>query len=135
MKEELFKELQEQYKFAKGMIFAKWLSDEMEGKEEDKYDVALFTIYYKDLAEDVPIELPLVQVRIRKDEDKDYEEIVLVMGMVGANKEMEDEKDLEFCAEKIEWFTERFLEDFPDAIYRYERYTDKKDNDNDKSSL
>ena len=103
------------------MTYAKWLSNEMEGKQEDTYDFPLVTIFFKDLAEETPIERPLLQVRIRDDNEGRGEEIVMVFSTTGASKIVDDiDADLHEAAEYVERFTEEFLTQFPDAVYRWE---------------
>ena len=120
MNDDLYEELKKRYTSAKTIIAAKWLADEMEDKEEDTYDVPLVTIYYKDLAEEQPFEAPLMQVRVRDDNDGRGEEIVLVFTQEGCFKSVEDiDEELHFAAEVMENYTEGFLNKFPDAVLRY----------------
>ena len=120
MVEEIKKELLKRYNTVKVVEAAKWLSNEMENKESDKYDVPLLTIFFKDLAEEVPTENRLLQVRIRDDNEGRGEEIVMVFTSTGASKVVTDiDTDLHQAAEYVEKFTEDFLLEFPDVVYTY----------------
>lgn len=132
MVEELKNSLIEQYQSASIAIGSKWMAREMtkedgEENEYDTYDIALLKIFFTDYAEENAVEqkVPVAQVRIRKEEDKE-EEILVILGTIGMGKTMEDELDFEFCATRLEEFTQRFLESFPDILYRYEWYNDIK---------
>lgn len=119
MVEELYQSLKKEYSNAKIVIYAKWLSDEIEEKESENYDIPLLTIFWKDLAEEVPKEEPIAQVRVR--DDGNGEELVIVLTTQGINKTVEDiDDELHFAAGAIERFTEKVLLAFPDAIFRYE---------------
>lgn len=121
MVEEIKKELLKRYNTVKVVLAAKWLSDEMENKESEKYDIPLLTIYYKDLAEEVPNEYRLLQIRIRDDAEGRGEEVVAVFTSTGASKIVTDiDTDLQQAAEYVEKFTEEFLLEFPDVVYRWE---------------
>lgn len=126
MVEEIKKELLKRYNTVKVVEAAKWLSNEMENKESDKYDVPLLTIFFKDLAEEVPTENRLLQVRIRDDAEGRGEEVVAVFSSTGASKIVTDiDTDLKEVAGFIEKFTQDFLLEAPDVIYRWEWLGDK----------
>jgi hypothetical protein len=121
MVEEIKKELLKRYNTVKVVEAAKWLSNEMENKESDKYDVPLLTIFYKDLAEEVPNEYRLLQVRIRDDNEGRGEEVVVVLNSRGVSKVVTDiDTDLKEVAGFIEKFTQDFLLEAPDVVYRWE---------------
>lgn len=127
MVDEIYNDLKKTYDSIKLVLAAKELSIEMEGNEteDETYDIPLLTIYYKDLAEEVPNEYRLLQVRVRK--FKDYEEeLVIVMSSNGATKKVENiEEDLKSAAEMVEKATEEFLLVAPDIVYRWEWLGDR----------
>lgn len=126
MVEEIKKELLKQYNTVKVVEAAKWLSNEMENKESEKYDIPLLTIYYKDLAEEAPKEYRLLQVRIRDDNEGRGEEVVVVLNSRGVSKVVTDiDTDLKEVAGFIEKFTQDFLLEAPDVVYRWEWLGDR----------
>ena len=125
MIEEIYNDLKKRYNTAKIVTYSKWLSDEMEGKQDDKYDIPLLTIFYTDLSDETPKERPLLQVRVRDDNEGRGEELVIVFTTTGASKVVDDiDTDLHQSAEYVEQFTEEFLTEFPDVVYRWEWFGD-----------
>ena len=128
MVESLKNDLKKTYDSIKLVLAAKELSIEMEKGEEYSctYDIPLLTILYKDLAEEVPTENRLLQVRIRDDNEGRGEEIVAVFVSTGVTKVVTDiDADLKEVAGFIEKFTQDFLLEFPDVVYTY-KWTDFK---------
>ena len=126
MIEEIYNDLKKRYNSAKIVTYAKWLSNEMEGKQEDTYDFPLVTIFFKDLAEEVPTENRLLQVRIRDDNEGRGEEVVVVLNSRGVSKVVTDiDTDLKEVAGFIEKFTQDFLLEAPDIVYRWEWLGDR----------
>lgn len=119
MTEEIFDNLKKRYNTVRIALAAKWLSNEMENKEtEESYDIPLLTIFYKEL-DNGSVKHPLIQVRMRSNgQDSEF---VMVFQNNGAFKKTEDaDEDLRFIAEKIEDYTEKFLDKFDDITLEWE---------------
>ncbi len=128
MVESLKNDLQKTYDSVKLVIAAKGLAMEMEqGEEYDcEYDIPLLTVLYKDLSEETPTENRLLQVRIRDDKNGRGEEILVVLNSRGVSKVVTDiDEELKEVAGFIEKFTQDFLLEFPDVVYRWEWLGDR----------
>lgn len=125
---DIFNEMKRAYSMGKMITSMKDIFREASGDEEvgdlSAYDLRLVSVYFTDLGdEEDKTEHPLLQVRIRHTDDMEegQEEIVLVFNTYGAHKPLEDvDEDLRFAAKVIENYTERFCEDFPDAVLRWD---------------
>lgn len=108
MKNEIVRDLKEVYA-------AKWLSEELEGKE-DNFDFPLLTILIKGVDEPDSLAEKALQVRVRK--EGEVEELVLVLNGTGHNKPLSDEAFNE-VGEIIEQVTESLMMKFPDDVLLY----------------
>lgn len=114
MKEEIFKDLLNRYYYGKEVRIAYSKSEEV---TIDTYDYRLLTISLKDIGEDDENASRLLEVRCRKDDGKECEELVLVTGKKGAVREVKNiEEDLMGTAEIIEAITTGLVEHFPDKV-------------------
>lgn len=108
MKDELVRDLKEVYA-------AKWLSEELEGNE-DNFDFPLLTILIKGVDEPDSLAEKALQVRARTEYNE--EQLVLVLNGVGHNKPLSDDAFNE-AAEIIEKVTESLMMKFPDDVLLY----------------
>lgn len=123
MKDEIFKDLKTAYKTGEFLVSTKSLiAEATEQNFTDDYDFRLLTIFFTDLAdEEDKDEHPLVEVRIKHTANTEGEIISLVFQTQGAKKEVEDiDEELKFVADLIETYTEKFLNEFPDCILRWD---------------
>lgn len=121
MIDEIYEGLKKRYNTVKVVLAAKWLSDEMEDKQCENYDIPLLTIFYTDLSEEPTTERRLIQLRVRDDCEGRGEELVMVFPTTGASKIITDiDEALVEASKYLEKFTEEFLTKFPDVVYRWE---------------
>lgn len=128
MVDDILKNLKNAYTLGKMITSMKDIFREASGDEEvgdlSAYDLRLVSVYFTDLGdEEDKDEHQLLQVRIRHTDDMEegQEEIVLVFNTYGAHKPLEEvDEDLRFAAKIIENYTQKFLEDFPDAVLRWD---------------
>ena len=118
MKDELIKDLKKRYFMGKKTIKTIAMMNGADDNDTvDTYDIRLLTINIKDIDEPDEAAQPMMQVRLRKDDDKDYEEFVIVSNTKGATRPITDlDADIATLAEIIESLTEKFVEEFKDKV-------------------
>lgn len=115
MKEELFNDLKKRYFMGKDTL--KMIAKSEGDEDMGAYDFRLLTVSIKDIDEPDEAAQPMIQVRLRKDDDKDYEELVVVCNTKGANRPITDlDADLMMLAELIESLTEGLVAEFKDNV-------------------
>lgn len=115
MKEELFNDLKKRYFMGKEAL--KMIAKSEGDEDMGAYDFRLLTISIKDIDEPDEAAQPMIQVRLRKDDDKDYEELVVACNTKGANRPITDlDADLTMLAELIESLTEGLVAEFKDNV-------------------
>ena len=118
MKDELIKDLKKRYVMGKNTIKTIAMMNGADDNDAvDTYDIRLLTISIKDIDEPDEAAQMMMQVRLRKDDDKDYEEFVIVSNTKGATRPVTDlDADIATLAEIIESITEKFVEEFKDKV-------------------
>lgn len=118
MKDELIKDLKKRYVMGKNTIKTIAMMNGADDNDAvDTYDIRLLTISVKDIDEPDEAAQMMMQVRLRKDDDKDYEEFVIVSNTKGATRPVTDlDADIATLAEIIESLTEKFVEEFKDKV-------------------
>lgn len=105
MVEEIYNELLKRYLMSKEVL-------EAQEEEPKQYDIRLLTISIKDIGDSDSLAKRVIELRYRKEEDKN-EELVIVSATVGGTREITDiHTDLKVTAEMIVSFTEKLVEEF-----------------------
>ncbi len=114
MKREIFNDLIKRYYAGKEILKG------LQTTEDDPifaYDFRLLTIGIRGIDEDDENATRLLDLRCRKNKEKDCEELVIVTGNKGAVRDVTNiEEDLKGAAEVIEIITAGLVENFPDDV-------------------
>ena len=115
MVESIYNELLTRYNMGKAVLNE--LAKKKEIDDLGEYDFRLVSIMIKDIDEDDDQAQRFIELRCRKDENKDYEEIVVVTGKVGGAKPVETpEKTIREAAELLEKISENVCREFENKV-------------------
>ena len=115
MVESIYNELLTRYKMGKEVL--EGVAKDEGLKDLGEYDIRLLSIKIKDIDDNDDDAQRFIELRFRKDEDKDYEELVLVTSKTGAAKPIEDvEEALMEAATMLEELTEKVVAEFDNKV-------------------
>lgn len=116
MVENIYNELVARYEMGKEAL-KEVANDEKLGE----YDVRLLSVKIKDIGDKDEDAQRFIELRFRKDEDKDYEELVIVTQSVGAAKPIDTvEKTFMEAARMLEEMTEKVVAEFDNKVLVWE---------------